>query len=510
MDHQTIPDLLDEQVNVRPDNQFLLTRESEFTYEEFDQITDGLAGELHERGIEPGDHVAIAMENRPAYVLFMFAAAKLGCPIVTIDLEYSAELVEYAVDISDSSAFVFDSSMAEQYEILAAEGIDFDLTIGVETETPADVVQFDELASTGEVPEVTVRFDTPFHITFSSGTTGDPKPILLHHHFWTSLASWINDDLGTDHTDRFFANLTLAHGNPYLGLMSALECGASIGLGREFSASRFWDDVRSFDANAVITHVTTADILLQQEPDRDHPGEVATFLGGHQVEPFMEKFGFEKVVSAYGSMEAGGLCVSYPVEDGDLVDADDNVVGWERPEFRVEVVDDDDNVLPPSEVGEIVVRPTEPSVMFEEYYNMPEKTVAATKNLWYHSDDLGYIDESGRLHFVGRADDSIRVKGRFVPIERVEKTIKQLDGVAECAIVGVEADVIGDEIKAYVQRTGKFEATPEKIVEHCEDHLASYMVPKHVAFVDQFPRSAGVQKIQRGELTELDVDEWTR
>lgn len=509
MNYNTISDLVEGEAAKRPDDVFLLSVEegTRYTYAEVDDRTDAVAGALQDRGVEQGDVVGAALSNSLEYALLMLAGAKLGVTVASIEPEYTEELVQYAVDVTDATVVCFDETTRSTVETLDDGSIDFFVGFGGEDGT-ADTVPFASLSGSGaEVTGVSPSFSTPYHISFSSGTTGDPKPLLLSQHFWVSLGDAIARNLETNAADRYFANLTMAHGNPYLGIFAALNTGASVAIGAEFSASTYWDEVRSVGATALITHLKPTDILLERatEADKNNPAEAAAFLTGPQAGPFLETFDIERGITGYGSMEAGGLCSINPVTRAKASEITENMVGADREEFTVAVVDEDDTLLPPGEPGEIVVRPEAPHVMFERYYGMSDRTLEALGNLWYHTGDIGYKNEDGELYFIGREDDAIRVQGRYVPITRIEAVVAGVEGVIECAIVGVPSERGDEELKAYVTTHPDVDVTPSEIVDHCHRELADVNVPRYVEFIDEFPRSEALMKIQRNQLSEWGV-----
>ena len=146
-----------------------------------------------------------------------------------------------------------------------------------------------------------------------------------------------------------------------------------------------------------------------------------------------------------------------------------------------------------------------------EYINKPAETLQAWRNLWYHTGDVGFLDADGYLHFVGRQAHWVRVRGENVSAFEVEKVITAHDAVADCAVVGVPAELGEEDVKAYVQVAAERSATPEEIVEWCEARLAYFKVPRYVEFVDQFPRTITKQEIARHALRERGIDgAWDR
>ncbi|MFH1952920.1 MAG: hypothetical protein ABIL06_15030 [Pseudomonadota bacterium] len=176
----------------------------------------------------------------------------------------------------------------------------------------------------------------------------------------------------------------------------------------------------------------------------------------------------------------------------------------------IKILDENDTELPIGKVGEIVVRGREPHVIFDGYYNMPEKNKEAFRGGWFHTGDAGRMDEDGNLIFEGRKAESINVKGEWVPIELVEDVIRSYPNVVEVAVVGVPAEV-GHDVKAYIQLTGGHTLDPVELLDYCQTKLTRFMVPRYIEFIQKFPRTLGTEKIQKEELKKRGIgDSWDR
>jgi acyl-coenzyme A synthetase/AMP-(fatty) acid ligase len=295
------------------------------------------------------------------------------------------------------------------------------------------------------------------------------------------------------------------HGNPLFGILGGLIQGTPVTV-TSFSASTYWEQVRDHGATVLVLHFTPANILLNKATDYDavNPARTAAILTSNLFVDFIDTFNLESGAVAYGSIETG-LTNYYPVDKEDIESVPENILGPTRHSFRVEVVDETDEVLSPNEEGEIVVRPEEPQVLFEEYYNMPGKTLESFRNLWYHTGDIGYKDEQGNLYFIGRKKESIRVRGNFVPIKYVEETLNDFEGVEECAIIGIPSEIGEEVVKAFIKTDGTTKITPEDVKEFADKNLTSYMVPRYVEFIDEFPRADSMMKIDKQALREREV-----
>ncbi len=184
--------------------------------------------------------------------------------------------------------------------------------------------------------------------------------------------------------------------------------------------------------------------------------------------------------------------------------------GLARRAFEVAVVDDADHHLSVGEVGEIVVRPRSPHVMFTGYYGEPDRTLERLLNLWFHTGDHGRLYSDGSLQYLGRQGDGIRRSGENLPTETIEFEIARFPGVAEVAVVGTPAPIVGQELVACVVPVDGAQLSPEQIVSFVDERLGKTMAPRFVRICGALPRTAS-EKVQRYKLREMGViDAWDR
>ena len=169
------------------------------------------------------------------------------------------------------------------------------------------------------------------------------------------------------------------------------------------------------------------------------------------------------------------------------------------PEFEVRIVDDNEDVVPTGESGEMLIRPREAGIMSDEYLGMPEVTLNSRRNFWFHTGDIGKFDENGWFYFVCRMAERIRVRGEMVSGFEVEEGILSHDDVEDCAVIAVPSPLGEEDIKAFiVPKPGRM-PTRELIEEHCRPRMAKYMIPAHIVFLEHIPRTP-TGKPEKGRL----------
>jgi crotonobetaine/carnitine-CoA ligase len=297
--------------------------------------------------------------------------------------------------------------------------------------------------------------------------------------------------------------MPLFHANGlFMQLYATLIAGASAVLRGRFSASSWLSDIR--DHGCTVTNLlgTMSQFVIAQPPtadDRDHGLRVICPVPNppSHERAWRERFGVPEVVSAYGMTEVniplyGRLGTSRPGTAGLVLDR------W----FEVEVRDPlSDDVLPRGEVGEIMVRPKVPFGFMSGYAGLPEATVAAWRNFWFHTGDSGVMDEDGWVTFVDRTKDCIRRRGENISSFEVESAIARLEGVAEVAAYAVPAGGEGTEdevMLAVVPRAG-FSLRAEDVASHADRVLPRFARPRYVVLVEELPKTP-TQKVRKQEL----------
>jgi len=176
--------------------------------------------------------------------------------------------------------------------------------------------------------------------------------------------------------------------------------------------------------------------------------------------------------------------------------------GAVRPTHEIQVVDERDEPVPLGELGEIVVRPREPGVIFDGYFGAAEATVKAWRHLWFHTGDLGRFNEDGRLEYIGRSAGRVRVRGHQVSVQEIEDVLISHDSVAHCAVVAAPSEMGDEDVHAFIEVQPHSGISPEELRSYLDGRLPRYMIPTSITIMDALPRT-GTGKYALGELREL-------
>lgn len=475
---------------------FLKFDDAEISYGEVDAMADRVAQGLAAMGLDRGAHVGIMLPNCADFLYLIFALARLGAVAVPVNTAYRGELLRHVLESSDVSTLVIDEPYADRLPPLADRLPGLGRVI-VRTEASSEVAAMELLgkpavsmssllAHGDDVSPVDVRFADLQAIMYTSGTTGPSKGAMVPHALALTCAL---DSL--DFLDRWgkttYCPLPLFHAaGLWDGVLSALLSGGCIAIVDRFSASRFWDDVRRFDAQVAMSVFSMIPILLKAPPtpqDKNHPLETF-YMGKSALDAALyERFGV-RAVETYTSTEVG-IATASPYGEWRL-----GSCGQAHEErFEVAVVDEWDRVLGPGEPGELVVRPKQPFVITTGYYGRPDVTARCFRNLWFHTGDRCWRDDDGYYYFLDRMKDAIRRRGENISAFDIESEVNMHPAVLESAAFGVPSELEDEEVKVAVVRRPGAELDAAELAAYCAERLPGFMVPRYLEFVDELPRT---------------------
>jgi crotonobetaine/carnitine-CoA ligase len=398
---------------------------------------------------------------------------------------------------------VFDGSVAEQLGEVAGDvpTLGLAVTLGDDVAVPSGLTshRWHELATSSEVvPGSTHSPSDPAMVLFTSGTTGASKGCLLSHRYTLRQAGLMAEHLRFVESDVLYCPFPLFHIDAtVLTVGPALVLGATAAIGERFSVSGFWPEVRRFGATVFDFMGATLTMLHKQPPGPEDGVNPVRLAWGVPVPEFADEFESRfglQLVELYGSTDAG-VPIYHPVDEprrprscGKVIDA-----------YDVRIVDEYGCEVPAGEVGELVVRPLEPSLISDGYLGMPEATLASRRNLWFHTGDLARRDGDGHHYFVGRRSDAIRRRGENISSMELEAEILEHGPVVEAAVVGVPSEVGEEDVKAFVVVRDGF--TPEGLIGFLEPRIPAFMLPRYVAVVEALPKTP-TEKVRKHELKE--------
>jgi len=465
------------------------------------------AGALVQHGVARGDRIAVMCGNRIEFLETFLGAGWLGASVVPVNTASMGPQIEYFLANSETKLLVIEAGFLERLKTadLGRTALREVWVVGeadAAWELPADVHVSRYPEGAEAIAPAAVQPGDPLAILYTSGTTGPAKGVICPHaqYFWWGLNT--AEVLGIGRDDVLCTTLPLFHINALNTFAQAAVTGAEVVFEPRFSASGFWPSMRANGATVVYLLGAMVPILLAQpegEGERDH--RVRTGLGPGVPSAAGQAFKARTGVSlleGYGSTETNFAIATAPDSPRG------GVMGWLRPGFQARVADEDDAELPPGEAGELLLRADEPHAFASGYFNMPEKTVEAWRNLWFHTGDRVVRDADGAFRFVDRIKDAIRRRGENISSFEVEQVLLSHPGVASCAVYPVRSELAEDEVMAaLVAREGAL-IEPAELVRFCESRLPYFAVPRYIDVLADLPRTEN-GKVQKFKLRERGV-----
>jgi crotonobetaine/carnitine-CoA ligase len=520
-DPETIYGRFRRTLDARPDRPLLWFEGETWTYGETERAVERRAAFLADCGVGPGDRVALRCPNDPEFVFLFLAVARLGATFVPLNHRQEGDVLEHLLSDADPTVLVVESTVAPAVADVA-DAVGTDAVFEYDPRDASDATAVAGLGADGycdAVDSTTAEVPLPADVgptdlavlTYTSGTTGPPKGVENPHRSYVEAGERLADACGTDAFDRGLLVLPLFHANPTTyGLMQMLAAGGSVAPVRSFSASGFFETARR-SGSTFFTHVGSVLEILRRtldarNVDPDSPLEFA--VGG--AAQFDRQRGFEsatgvQLVRLYGLSELGAGLVTTCRYDPDADGGASHQGRIDEAPFDVRILaPDGTRYADEGERGEILVRPDEPGLAFHGYRDRHAETVAAWRDLWMHTGDVGAVVD-GTLRYVGREKTSIRVGGENVSPWEVEAALDGWEAVETAVAVGVDDAVAGEVVGLWVVPASD-DLTPAAVHERCRDRLAEHLLPKYVGFLDSVPRTS-TQKVERVRLSERSFED---
>lgn len=509
---RTIGGILEQRAAEQPDREIVRFRDGALTYGELDDRASRVANAFAELGLARGDKVAVLLPNGPEFLTSWFGITRAGMIEVPLNVGLRGDLLAYALNQSQCRAVVISDEWVGRIDAVAPRLETVRHVIVVGEATTSTATRFAELLTADAArPAVEVAPEDTAVLLFTSGTTGPSKAAVLSHNANFQVASSTISVMEYGEEEVFFTAFPLYHINAkYTTVLPAMMLdGASAVVHDRFSVSSFWDTCRAEGVTAMNFMGALLLMLskqLEREDDADNP--VRKGFGAPAppaIAPrFERRFGIV-LLEVYGSTEVGTVIANRPAERRF------GSCGQAVPAFEVEIHADDGRPLPPGTPGEIVVRPRGPHMIIEEYYRMPEATAAAFRDGWFRTGDRGVCDVEGWFTFLDRTKDAIRRRGENISSWEVEQALNDHPSIEETAVVGVPSELTEEEVLAVVKVKEGLAVAPEAILDHAQERLPHFAVPRYVRFVSELPKNPQ-QRIQKFLLREQGItpDTWDR
>jgi carnitine-CoA ligase len=486
---------------------WILTERRAFTYREIDRLASRLANGLARLGVSRGDTVLLMLNNSVDFIGLWCALGKLGAIEVPVNCSYKGQLLARVMTDSRARLVIADAEYLPRFADVATELTSIETIVVHDADDAAPPLAQARMLPFGVVADAPDVFEAvplkPWDkaaIMYTSGTTGPSKGVMISHGHAYEYARGVIDMIEIKQSDIYYAPLPLFHiAGQWAVVYAAAIAGATAVLPDTFSASHFWATVRRYRATCSFLLGAMANLLYRQAPapdDADNPlDRVLVVPLIPEVEPFNRRFGC-RVSTTWGGTE-----MNCPTRSGFDLPNNRTCGRVDERLYEVRIVDANDNELPPGVPGEAVVRPKLPWITMAGYWNRPDWTVAAWRNLWLHTGDMLMKDAAGNLYFVDRTKDAIRRRGENISSMEVEQEINAHPDVLECAVIPVASAETEQEVMAIVVPKPGRRIAPEALIAFLEPRMAYFMVPRYLEFATELPKTP-TGKIQKFGLRE--------
>ncbi len=483
------------------------------TYAQMHELGLRWAAALRRYGVGPSETVASMLDNCLDGGGLWMGLCWLRAIEVPLSTMLKGALLAHTLNLSRAKVLVTD---AEHLTVLEAahDSLNHLSTIILRSgqapvESAFTILSRDEFLE-GAAPLVDVQPPQARDIAtimYTSGTTGASKAAMVPWGYLIKCAE-VQCLAGVCEADVFYHTGAANHAGTRANLLTAAYLGAAVVMRPSFKTKEFWSDVERYGCTYTSLLGAMTHFLLGEPPsasDASSPLRLATMVPVHpEYRAFEQRFGV-KLTSTYGSTEVPGV-ITWGAEPID----DPKSCGRARDGFELRIVDEHDYETPVGQMGELVVRARDPWSLALGYLGMPDKTVEAWRNGWFHTGDAFRLDDLGRYYFVDRIKDAIRRRGENVSSVEVEVEVNSHPDVAECAVVGVPADELEEEIKVFVVPKSGSRVEPEDLIRFLMARMPRYMVPRYVEVVSALPKTPSL-RVKKAELkAKAPGDVWDR
>lgn len=463
------------------------------------------AGMLAAHGVKRGDRIALLCTNRIEFMEIVLGCGWLGAVVVPINTASRGMQLEHILRNSGARIIVTESQLVGAVQGLQADDLALEQVWRIGEPEADEGTQYTTipLPPPGDALPATAQADgDPLAILYTSGTSGLSKGVICPHGQFYWWGQYTADNLGVVAGDVLYTCLPLFHTNALNSFFQALTRDAQLVADRRFSASGFFESLVA--TGATVTYVLGAmvPILLgrpEAQAERAHKVRIALAPGvpGHFQADFTARCGIA-LLDGYGSTETNFVI------GGTIADQRAGYMGKVADGFDAQVVDAHDCPVPDGEAGELIVRADAPFAFACGYFGMPDKTVEAWRNLWFHTGDRVVREADGYFRFVDRLKDAIRRRGENISSFEVEQVLLSHPSIETAAVYAVGSELAEDEVMAAVVLREGQTLAPLELILFCEPRLPYFAVPRYLDFVVDLPKTEN-GKIQKYKLREIGI-----
>ncbi|KSQ25033.1 ATP-dependent acyl-CoA ligase [Pseudomonas aeruginosa] len=515
----TVNDVVRRAAREHGDRQFLDVQGDTYSFADIQRESCRLANGLATLGVVKGQTVVTLLDNNADAVLLWFALNKLGAISVPVNTALKGDFLRHQIADATAELVIAEAEYVERIALVqeqlpglkhivhrgAAPAADF----GGKTLLGLEALRSDDASD----PQVEVLPSDLTMLIYTGGTTGPSKGCMISHNNACNEARQIIEAHGRTPDSVTWTPLPLFHLNATVTtILCNLMIGARSVIYPRFSVSGFWADIERSGANEA-NLLASMGPLLADAPDNEAMKRCYGQLDKVYSAPFppelqvrwRERFGVRHTVGGAGfGLTECAIVTMLPFGQPDKP----NCAGRRCDSFDIRVVDEHDVELPYGTPGELIVRPLKPHVMFEGYWNRPADTLKVMRNMWFHTGDIGKMDEDGFFFFLDRKNDYMRRGGENISGFEMERSFLAHPQIEEVAVHAVFSELSEDEVKVTVVLREGSTLSEEELCRWAIERVPYYVVPRYIEFRNELPRSP-VGRILKYRLRDEGVTEST-
>lgn len=495
----TVVGLLRKCVDEHPDTLFLDLAGDTYSYADVWQRSCDFAGMLHTGGVGAGQTVVSLQDTQIDAIASWFGANMLGAIWVGTNTALRGEFLRHVITDTGARVVVAEADLVDRVRAIGQDLADVELVLQRGNERPGSDphLRIERLTDLGPSTSITPgvgTIDDLTCLTYTGGTTGPSKGCMISNGYAINIARRGLAQTQRQPDELNWSPLPMFHLNVLaMTLIGTMLIGGSAALAQRFSASRFWPEIERTGAR-VVNLIGGLPAIIAQQPDT---AEMARCFGQirmvHAV-PFppalqdvwRNRFGVKTPGSkGYGMTEVFPITYQTPDEQSPAESA--GRINHE--DLEVRVVDEQDEDVKPGEVGEVVCRPRRSHVMFQGYWRRPDAMVGSCRNLWFHTGDLGRIDDAGYFYFADRKHDYLRRRGENISSQELEATYMTHPDVVAVAVHAVPSELTEDDVKVTVVLGPGAVLTPAELFEWSKERVPYFALPRYIEFRAELPTS---------------------
>lgn len=496
-------EMLAETVKKYPDKTAIALGDRRLSYTELDIASNKVAYTLLQMGLRQGDRVALLLTNTPEFAAIYFGIVKIGAIAVPLDTRYTVSQVTSLLANSQPRVLVADSSGIEPLIPVLSQFKTIERVIDASSKFTGQFLTYEEIMASGSAQPVTVAVkpEAPAHITYTSGSTGQPRGTVLPHRSLIGNAAAGTEAYGqTDKDVMIMFALPMYHAFGLSAILtSSVFKGSTVvivpGLSIESLLQAIERERATIFMGVPYTFILAVNFAEQNGVNYDVSSLRVCVSGGSALfadtARRFKQYYHRDIAQIWGLTEGVAHVTTQPPDGSSKLCS----VGKPLPGYKVKIVDDKGQELATNQLGEMITS----GPMMDGYYANPEATAQTIKNGWLYTGDIGKIDEDGEVWILARKKELIIVKGQNVSPTDVEEVLYAHPQVAGAAVFGVHDELRGERIRAVVILKAGETATERELKQYCRQHLASFQVPTEIIIADALP-GTGVGPIRQPDL----------